>query len=299
MPASAAELVELLDLEAIEDNLFRGRQPQTDRQRVFGGQVAAQALFAAMRTVDDDLVAHSLHSYFLRPGDTAVPIVYDVESIRDGRSFATRRVVARQHGREIFFLTASFQRPEEGFEHQDLMPDVHPPEMGLSFHDLMKARGSEESEAFSKEWAALDVRYLGNSARGLEPDPLHPARAQLWIRVNGDLSDDPREHLAVFTYATDMTLLGCAMVPHGMSLTAPGMLPASLDHAVWFHRPFRADQWWLYDQVSPSAQGGRGLSLGRVFAEDGTLVATVAQEGLIRFDASRQARGDEGLRAAL
>lgn len=299
MPASVGELVELLELETIEDNLFRGRQPQTDRQRVFGGQVAAQALTAAIRTVAEGYAVHSMHSYFLRPGDTAVPIVYDVEAIRDGRSFATRRVVARQHGRPIYFLTGSFQRPEEGFEHQDVMPEVAPPEDGMSFHDLMRQRGSEESEAFAKEWAALDVRWLGNSEHGLEPDPRHPARARLWLRVNGSLSDDPHEHLAVFTYASDMTLLGAAMVPHGITLTAPGMLPASLDHTIWFHRPFRADEWFLYDQLSPSAQGGRGLVLGRVFTQDGGLVATVAQEGLIRFDPSRVAQGDEGLRAAL
>ena len=297
MPASASELVELLDIEDIDRNLFRGRQPQTDRQRVFGGQVAAQALIAAIRTVDPDFHVHSLHSYFLRPGDTAVPIVYDVEAMRDGRSFATRRVVARQHGRPIYYLTANMQRPEEGFDHQDVMPDVVPPEQGLSFHDLMRSRGSADSEAFAKEWAALDVRYLGNSARGLPEDPMHPARAQLWIKVNGDLSDDPAEHLAAFTYASDLTLLGATLVPHGMDISNPRLQPASLDHTIWFHRPFRADRWWLYDQVSPSASGARGLALGRVFTQDGTLVATVAQEGLIRYRPDADTQGDEALRA--
>jgi acyl-CoA thioesterase II len=283
VPASAEELVELLSLEVIDTNLFRGRQPDTDRQRVFGGQVAAQALIAGVKTVDPAFRVHSLHSYFLRPGDTAVPIVYDVEQLRDGRSFATRRVVARQHGRPIFFLTANFQREEEGFEHQDAMPDVAPPEEGLDFAELARSRGGAENESFVREWAALDVRYLGNSRRGLPEDPDHPARARLWIRVNGKLSDDPVEHLATFTYASDMTLLGAALVPHGVNITTPGLQPASLDHAVWFHRPFRADEWWLYDQYSPSASGARGLALARVFTQDGRLVATVAQEGLIRL----------------
>jgi acyl-CoA thioesterase II len=283
VPASAEELVELLSLEVIDTNLFRGRQPDTDRQRVFGGQVAAQALIAGVKTVDPAFRVHSLHSYFLRPGDTAVPIVYDVEQLRDGRSFATRRVVARQHGRPIFFLTANFQREEEGFEHQDAMPDVAPPEEGLDFAELARSRGGAENESFVREWAALDVRYLGNSRRGLPEDPDHPARARLWIRVNGKLSDDPVEHLATFTYASDMTLLGATLVPHGVNITTPGLQPASLDHAVWFHRPFRADEWWLYDQYSPSASGARGLALARVFTQDGRLVATVAQEGLIRL----------------
>jgi acyl-CoA thioesterase-2 len=282
VPASAADLVELLDLEDIDVNLFRGRQPQTDRQRVFGGQVAAQALVAAIRTVDPDFAAHSLHSYFLRPGDTAVPIVYDVEAIRDGRSFATRRVVARQHGRPIFFLTANMQRQEEGFEHQDVMPDVVPPEEGLSFRDLVGTRENGDRDGFVREWSALDVRFVGRTGRGLEPDPRHPAQSRLWIRVNGRLSDDPVEHLATFTYASDMTLLGATLVPHGVDISSSSVQPASLDHAIWFHRPFRADEWWLYDQVSPSASGARGFALGRVFTQDGRLVASVAQEGLIR-----------------
>ena len=221
MPASAEELVELLSLEVIDTNLFRGRQPDTDRQRVFGGQVAAQALIAGVRTVDPAYRVHSLHSYFLLPGDTAVPIVYDVEQLRDGRSFATRRVVARQHGRPIFYLTASFQRDEQGFEHQDVMPEVAPPEDGLDFAELARSRGGAESDAFVREWAALDVRYIGNSRRGLAEDPDHPAKARLWIRVNGQLSDDPLEHLATFTYASDMTLLGATLVPHGVNISTP------------------------------------------------------------------------------
>jgi acyl-CoA thioesterase II len=282
MPASAAELVELLDLESLDVDLFRGRQPETDRQRVFGGQVAAQALIAGVRTTEPDLHVHSLHSYFLRPGDTAVPIIYDVERLRDGRSFSTRRTVARQHGHPIYFMTANFQRTEDGLEHQDAMPAVEDPDAGLSFADLARSRGGA-SESFMREWSALDVRYLGNSAHNLTDDPSRPARAQLWIRVNGRLSDDPLEHLATFTYASDMTLLGATLVPHDVIIGDPRLQPASLDHSIWFHRPFRADEWWLYDQWSPSAQGARGLALARVFTEDGTLVATVAQEGLIRM----------------
>ncbi len=281
MPSSAAELVDLLDLESLDLDLYRGRQPETDRQRVFGGQVAAQALIAAARTTDADLQVHSLHSYFLRPGDTAVPIIYDVERLRDGRSFSTRRIVARQHGRPIFFMTASFQREEGGLDHQDAMPEVAEPDAGLSFAELARKRGAGES--FVKEWSALDIRYLGNSAHNLTDDPSRPVRALLWIRVNGRLSDDPVEHLATFTYASDMTLLGAALVPHGITIDDSRLQPASLDHSIWFHRPFRADEWWLYDQWSPSAQGARGLALARVFTEDGTLVATVAQEGLIRL----------------
>ncbi|HEU4811183.1 MAG TPA: acyl-CoA thioesterase II [Nocardioides sp.] len=282
MPANADDLVDLLDLEDLDKNLFRGRQPDTALQRVFGGQVAAQALIAGARTTDPAYVAHSLHSYFLLPGDTAVPIIYDVEELRDGRSFATRRVVARQHGRAIYYQTASFQRPEEGFEHQEAMPDVPPPEEGIDLGEMFRSRGGGNTMDWEREWAALDVRYVGNSQRGLPDDPSRPARARLWIRVNGDLPDAPVQHLAAFTYASDMTLLGSSLVPHGVHVGSPGMQVASLDHTVWFHRPFRADEWWLYDQESPSASGARGLALARVFTQDGTLTATVAQEGLIR-----------------
>ena len=282
MPASAKELVDLLDLEQIDLNLFRGRQPDTGRQRVFGGQVAAQALIAAVRTIEDDFLPHSMHSYFLLPGDTSVPIVYDVERLREGRSFGTRRVVARQHGRPIYFQTVNFQRAEGGFEHQDVMPEVGPPEAGIDFMELLRTRGNVDGEQLAKEWGALEVRYLGNSKIGLDEDPDHPARARVWVRVSDGLSDDPRDHLATFTYASDMTLLGASLVPHDVTIGTPGMQVASLDHSIWFHRPFRADEWWLYDQWSPSASGARGLVLARVFAQDGALVATVAQEGLIR-----------------
>jgi len=282
VPASADDLVALLDLEDLDLNLFRGRQPDTALQRVFGGQVAAQALLAAARTVDPAYAAHSLHSYFLLPGDTAVPIIYDVDRLRDGRSFATRRVVARQHGRPIYYLTANFQRHEDGFEHQDAMPEVIPPEEGIDLGEMFRSRGDGNTADWEREWAALDVRYVGSSEQGLPEDPTGPARSRLWIRVNGQLSDDPLQHLAAFTYASDLTLLGSTLVPHGVHVSSPGMQVASLDHTIWFHRPFRADEWWLYDQESPSASGGRGLALARVFTQGGVLGASVAQEGLIR-----------------
>lgn len=279
MGEATQKLVALLDLEQLDTDLFRGQQPETIRQRVYGGQVAAQALIAASRTVEEGFQVHSLHSYFLLPGDYNVPIIYDVERIRDGRSFATRRVLARQHGRPIYYQSLNFQRAEEGLEHEDVMPEVKAPEEGLDLMQLMAERGTDDG--LSKEWAALDVRWLGSSAYGLDPDPMHPAKAQVWIRVDGRLGDDPMEHLATFTYASDVSLLGATLAAHPEHGPQKVQM-ASLDHTIWFHRPFRADEWWLYDQWSPSASGGRGLALGRVFTQDGTLVATVAQEGLIR-----------------
>jgi acyl-CoA thioesterase-2 len=279
MGEATQKLVALLDLEQLDTDLFRGQQPETIRQRVYGGQVAAQALIAASRTVDEGMHVHSLHSYFLLPGDYNVPIIYDVERIRDGKSFATRRVLARQHGRPIYYQSLNFQRAEEGLEHQDVMPEVRPPEDGLDLMALMAERGTDDG--LSKEWAALDVRWLGSSAHGMEPDPMHPSKTQVWIRVDGRLSDDPMEHLATFTYASDVSLLGATLAAHPEHGPHKVQM-ASLDHTIWFHRPFRADEWWLYDQWSPSASGGRGLALGRIFTQDGTLVATVAQEGLIR-----------------
>jgi acyl-CoA thioesterase-2 len=283
VPESLDALVALLDLEQIEVNLFRGRQPDTALQRVFGGQVAAQALVAAGRTVDDDLFVHSLHAYFILPGDTAVPIVYDVERVRDGRSFGTRRVVARQHGRSIFYASTSFHRREEGFDHQDVMPSTPVPEACPRLGDLYERVTGRSAAEWEREWAAIDVRYAGNSRPGGEiDDPAHPAAARLWLRTAGALSDDPELHSCVLTYASDLTLLGATLVPHGKVLGTPDVQTASIDHAMWFHRPFRADEWLLYDQLSPSASGGRGLAIGRVFTADGTLAVTVAQEGLIR-----------------
>lgn len=276
MPGSVDELLKLLDLEAIEDNLFRGQQPDTMLQRVFGGQVLAQGVMAAIRTISADYLVHSLHSYFLRPGDTSVPIVYDVDSLRDGRSFATRRVTARQHGRPIFFMTANFQIPEGGVEHADPMPEVPAPE---DCPDLIRMAPPAQLEEWKREWAAVDMRPAGTAVD--QPGAAHAGRSQWWIKLDGELPAEATMQTAAFTYATDMTLLPAVLVPHGLNLMSPGVQSASLDHTIWFHRPIRADQWWLYDQATPSAQGGRGLALARVF-QDGRLCATVAQEGLVR-----------------
>lgn len=284
MPNSVAELLDILELEQLEVDLFRGRQPNTARQRVFGGQVAAQALAAACHTVPAEVSAHSLHAYFLRPGDTAVPIVYDVERIRDGRSFATRRVVARQHDRSIFFLTASYHVVEIGFDHQDAMPVVPPPEDCPSMGEVFRAVvGRTDDRSWEREWAALDVRYAGDSRPGGTMDGRgEPARAQIWLKASAAVPADPVTNICVLAYASDLTLLGVSLVPHGVIIASPQIQPASLDHSMWFHRPFRADEWMLYDQHSPSASGARGFALGKVFTADGSLVASVAQEGLIR-----------------
>ncbi len=284
MPISAAELVELLDLEAIDVNLFRGKQPETFLQRVFGGQVAGQALVAASRTAPESMAVHSLHSYFLRPGDPTVPIIYDVERIRDGSSFATRRVEARQHGRAIYYLTASFQIAEDGFEHQDLMPEVPDVEESPDLLDYVRQRVPDQAHVWEQEWAVLEMRTAGDSRPGgLIPADERPSQSRFWIRVESKLPDDELVHKAALTYLSDVTLLGSTLIPHRRRVSSPGMQAASLDHTVWFHRPFRADEWLLYDQVSPSASAARGLAIGRIFSQDGVLVATVAQEGLIRF----------------
>ncbi|MSZ76260.1 MAG: acyl-CoA thioesterase II, partial [Actinobacteria bacterium] len=253
MPRNADELMALLDLETIDDNLFRGIQLPSMLPRVFGGQVAAQALVAADRTMDPAYAVHSLHAYFLQPGDTSMPIVYDVEALRDGRSFATRRILARQHGRPIFVMTADFQRPAQGREHQDTMPTVPAPADCIDPRAVIRG----EDGGFD-EWDVIDFRYVGSSHDLLPPDPERPGRQQFWLRIAQDLPDDPKLHAAAFTYASDMTLMGAALAPHGLRIGGPHTMVASLDHAVWFHRPFRPDDWWLYDQVSPSGSGERG-----------------------------------------
>ena len=279
--AAVKGLAQILDLEVIDDDLFRGHSQDNGRGRSFGGQVAAQALMAGMHSVPEEFFVHSMHSYFLLPGDPTESIVYDVERIRDGRSFLTRRIVARQHGRPIYFMTANFHKHEEGFEHQDAMPDVIPPERGVDIFQVLRDRTDEEGRRLAEEWAALDGRAVGHSLLGgLDDDPAHPSRQRVWLRINGRLPDDPKIQIGAFTWASDITLLAASLAAHVPDQSNVQM--ASLDHAIWFHRPFRADEWWLYDQVSPSAQGGRGLSIGRVFTQDGRLVATVAQEGLIR-----------------
>jgi acyl-CoA thioesterase-2 len=281
MPSSAEALLELLDLETIDLNLFRGRQPDTGRQRVFGGQVAAQSLVAATRTAPEGTTVHSLHSYFLRPGDHAMPIVYDVDRLRDGRSFATRRVIARQHGRPIYALTASYHVHEEGFEHQDVSIDVPTPEESVDLVSLISGNEARKAE-WLREWAALDFRIADrNPPLGQESDG-SPARAAYWVKVGGRLPDDQLIHQAALTYLSDLTLIGVTLLSHGVYPDHPRVQAASLDHTVWFHKPLRADEWLLYRQTSPVATGGRGLALGELFSADGTLVASVAQEGLIR-----------------
>ena len=283
MPQSLDDLVALLDLETIEDNLFRGTQPHTGLQRVFGGQVAGQALVAAVRTVATDRVVHSLHAYFLRPGDPSVPIVYDVEIVRDGRSFSTRRVVARQHGRAIFYLTASFHTPESGFDHQDVMPDAPAPENCPTLGEFFERISGVSRDAWEREWAALEVRYIGDSRDGgtLEA-PDHPALARLWLRAAGRLPDDPTMHACVLTYASDLTLLGATLVPHGTHIGAPGLQTASLDHTIWFHRPFDAASWHLEHFVCQAMVHSRGVAVGSIFDAHGAHVATVSQEVLFR-----------------
>jgi acyl-CoA thioesterase-2 len=273
------DLVELLDLEPIEVNIFRGVSPDEDRQRIFGGQVAGQALVAAARTVEPDRRVHSLHAYFLRAGDPKVPLLYEVDRIRDGRSFTTRRVVAIQHGKAIFNMSASFQIEESGFEHAFEMPDVTQPE------DLPTVRDRiGDYEGHVRAWIdrprPIDIRHVD----WLPPDGQRtlPPRQRVWLRADGRLPDDPLIHTIVLTYASDMTLLDTSMLPHGGSWFDPSLFMASLDHAMWFHRTFRADDWLLYEQDSPNATSGRGLARGLVFTRQGTLVATVMQEGLIR-----------------
>lgn len=284
MPSSVAELVELLDVEQLEVNLFRGRQPADSRlKRVFGGQVAGQAVMAALKTVPADRHLHSLHVYFLRGGDPGHPIVYDAESVRDGRSFTTRRVAARQHGEIIFDMTASFQVDEEGWSHQDDMPETPGPEDSIPMMDLIGQMDQATAEDWHREWGSFDVRYVGDPRPADDPArAVVPVVQRLWFRARGDLGNDPAIHQAAFAYGSDFSLLGTALLPHGILINSPRVQPASLDHVIWFHRPFRVDEWFLYDQTSPSASGARGLATARVFTQDGTLVATVAQEGLIR-----------------
>jgi len=279
--AAVDALVALLDLEPIEVNLFRGLSPPGEqRQRVFGGQVAGQALVAAARTVElDDGVVHSLHAYFLRPGDPSVPILYQVDRIRDGRSFTTRRVVAIQHGKAIFNLQASFQAVEEGMEHQAPMPSVPPPETFPTFRERWAPYAAEMGDWYTRP-RPIDFRTVNYRPEDRRR-PLPPVQ-QVWLKAAGSLPDNPILHTCILTYASDMTLLDTAALPHGGEYDDQHMMVASLDHAMWFHRPFRADEWLLYDQDSPSASGARGIARGLVFRADGTLIASVVQEGLLR-----------------
>jgi acyl-CoA thioesterase-2 len=281
MATALDELLDLLDLEQIEVNIFRGRSPDERRQRVFGGQVAGQALVAAGRTVPADRPVHSLHAYFIRPGDPAVPLVYLVDRVRDGRSFTTRRVSAIQHGKTIFTLSASFHHAEPGPEHADLMPDVPPPDEVERNSDRWARFLGEDHPRVSDN--PFDLRTVGPLSVEAERDPsLRTTKSLVWLRVVGDLPDDPLLHVCLMTYASDMTLLDSVLLGHGLSWLDGRTTGASLDHAMWFHRTFRADRWLLYAQDSPVAYGARGLARGEVFTEQGELVVSVVQEGLIR-----------------
>jgi acyl-CoA thioesterase II len=269
-------LTDILELELLDVDLYRGRSPRTDRQRIFGGQVAGQALVAAGRSVEADRTVHSLHAYFLRPGDVTVPVIYDVDRIRDGGSFTTRRVVARQRGRAIFHLSASFQVSEEGLEHQLPMPEAAAPE---SLPPLSSAQlGNDPIAERIAEDSSIDLRYAPPGL--LEPNA-GLTRQQVWFRATEELGDDPLLHVCVAAYASDLTLLVTALLPHGKRPAELQM--ASLDHAMWFHRPFRADDWLLYDATSPWARGARGLAMGRIYTRRGELAASVVQEGLMRM----------------
>jgi len=281
-PALAA-LMSILDLEPLDQNLFRGLSPTDGWQRVYGGQVLGQALVAATRTVEEPRLAHSLHGYFILPGDPAHPIIYEVERTRDGASFTTRWVKAIQNGRAIFTMGVSFHRPEEGFDHQAEMPSVPAPESLPSATDLMNQLIDKLPENMRSYWMRdrpVDMRPVDVS-RYLGRDKRLPVQ-QIWMRANGTLPDDPKLHQSVLAYASDFTLLDTALIAHGKLLFDVDIQLASLDHALWFHRPFRADDWLLYVQDSPSASGARGFCRGSFFARDGRLVASAVQEGLMR-----------------
>ena len=285
MSKALDDLLDLLDLEQIEVNIFRGRSPDENRQRVFGGQVAGQALVAAGRTVPADRPVHSLHAYFIRPGDPAVPLVYMVERVRDGRSFTTRRVTCIQHGKTIFTLSASFHHDEPGPQHAMTMPEVPPPDaIPPNVERLEKFFGPLDPR-FERlvRRNPIDIRVPGPLTMEAQRDPsLRAASNNVWLRVDGELPDDPLLHVCLMTYASDMSLLDSVLLAHGLSWVDGRTTGASLDHAMWFHRPFRADRWLLYAQDSPVASGARGLARGEVFTADGELVVSVVQEGLIR-----------------
>jgi len=285
MPSAIQEVLDILDLEPLEVNLFRGRSLQSRWQRVFGGQVIGQALVAACRSVEDVAARppHSLHAYFLLGGDPKVPIIYEVDRIRDGKSFTTRNVKAIQHGRAIFSMSVSFHLSEPGLTHQVKMPDVPKPDQLPGDKELKEriypllpepARRYYERERPIEFRPVEFSRYLGEKSEN--------GRFDVWIRATGRLPDEPAIHQCVLAYASDMMLLDAALIPHGRSVFSEDIMAASLDHALWFHRPFRADEWLLYAQDSPNLSGARGFSRGLIFASDGTLVASVTQEGLLR-----------------
>jgi len=277
------ELLALLKLEVIEQGIYRGQSQDLGFRALFGGQVMGQALSAAKETVEEDRLVHSLHSYFLRPGDASKPVVYEVEIIRDGKSFSTRRVQAIQNGKAIFYMTASFQYPELGFEHQDVMPDVPPPEEVASYSDFIQAHQQYFPENLKDKFLAekpIELRPI-EAYNWYKPEPAPPV-CNMWIKTNGELPDDLRIHMYMLAYSSDFHFLPTALFPHGVSHWQPNFQIATIDHAMWFHRPFRFDDWLLYSMQSPSASNGRGLVKGQIFNRQGELVASTMQEGVIR-----------------
>lgn len=276
-------LVSLLDMETIEENLFRGASQDLGFRQLFGGQVLGQALSAASKTVDPARQANSLHGYFLRAGDPDKPVVYQVERVRDGATFSTRRVMGIQNGQPIFACSASFHIQEEGFSHQSAMPDVPPPEELTPEQEL----APKLAQALNEEKQTKMLRDKPIETRAVQVlDPLYPEKSdpikQIWFKANGTLSDDPAIHKYLLAYASDFGLLTTSLLPHGASIWQPQMQVASLDHAIWFHEPARVDEWLLYSTESPWAGGSRGYSRGSIFTRDGRLIASVAQEGLVR-----------------
>ena len=284
MSYTVADLLELIDLEPIEVNIYRGRNRDIGSGRVFGGQVLAQALVAARRTIDEDRVAHSLHGYFILAGELSVPIVYFVDRLRDGRSFTTRRVTAIQNGHAIFELSASFHVEQDGPAHQLPMPDVPPPESLRPELELIRERADRVPEPLRTvltQDRPIDFRPV-DPPDPFDPEPQPPER-RCWFRATGEMPDELLMHQAVLAYASDYGLLGTVLQPHGLSIRSPRIQVASLDHALWLHRTFRVDDWMLFAMDSPAACGARGFTRGSIFTRDGLLVASVAQEGLTRF----------------
>jgi acyl-CoA thioesterase-2 len=283
-----SDLLQLLELERLEINLFRGTSRDIGSAQVFGGQVLGQALRAAYATVEGRHV-HSLHAYFLRRGDFNAPIVYEVDRSRDGHSFSSRRVVAIQHGEQIFHVAASFQEPEAGLEHQLPMPDVPPPEALPDLREVIESQ-HPPLPVTVKRFTGRDSPFEFRSVQPMEF--LNPQRAEprqnIWFRTVDRLGDDEQLHNCLLAYISDYYLIGTAMRPHGISLATPGVIVASIDHAMWFHRPMRVDEWLLYSMESPSASGARGFARGNLFSRDGRLVASTAQEGLLRAPRPRQ-----------
>jgi acyl-CoA thioesterase-2 len=286
-PAAIESLLSILDIEPLEDNLFRGRSPQQSWQRVFGGQTLGQALVAAVRTVPPERVAHSLHAYFLQPGDLTRPIIYSVERVRDGGSFTTRRVTATQHGRAMFVMSASFHKQEPGLDHQEPMPDVPKPEDLPSERELSDRMIAQVPGSIRSYWERerpIELRPVDVS-RYFSREPRKPEQ-YVWMRATGPLPDNFPLHQCVLAYASDFSLLDTALIAHGKLMFDPDIQLASLDHALWFHRPFRADEWLLYAQDSPNTHGARGFCRGSIFTREGVLIASTAQEGLTRQRAS-------------